>query len=122
MQFGGFPHLSAPQCSKTSFKTEVCSCCGYPSEAVLWIREVEMVVVESVDDLKTSQPSGERRFLDFEMLDAKIVSVLKNVIMNSYFKKRDQSGGSKGPNGRPISQWKTDCVHDLRILPGDWCS
>ena len=75
MQFDRFPHLSTLQCSKTSFKTEVCSCCRYPSEVVLWIQEVEMV--ESVDDFKTSQSSGERRFPDFEMLDAKIVSVLK---------------------------------------------
>ena len=67
---------------------------------MLWIQEVE--AVESVDDLKTSQSSGERRFPDFEMLDAKNASALKKVIVNSYFKKRNQSGGGKGPNGRPI--------------------
>ena len=49
MRFDRFPHLSTLQCSKTSFKTEVCTCCRYPSEAMLWIQEVEMV--ESVDDL-----------------------------------------------------------------------
>ena len=39
-------------CWKIRFKTEVCSCSQFPAEAVLWIREVEMVV--SVDDLISS--------------------------------------------------------------------
>ena len=34
-----------------NFKTEVCSCSNYSTEAMLWIKEVEMV--ESVDDLET---------------------------------------------------------------------
>ena len=33
-------------------KTEVCTCSQFPTEAMLWINEVEMV--ESVDDLKSS--------------------------------------------------------------------
>ena len=53
---------------------------------VLWIKEVE--VVESVDDLKTSQAIGGRRFPKFEMLDAKIASILKKILMNSNFEKR----------------------------------
>ena len=38
-------------CWKIRFKTEVCTCSQFPTEAVLWIKEVE--VVESVDDLKS---------------------------------------------------------------------
>ena len=38
---------------KTSFKTEVCSCSSFPTHAVLWTKEVEMV--ESADGLKMSQ-------------------------------------------------------------------
>ena len=34
------------------FKTEVCTCSQFPTEAMLWIKEVEMV--ESVDGLKSS--------------------------------------------------------------------
>ena len=39
-------------CWKIIFKTEVCTCSQFPSEAMHWIKEEEMV--ESVDDLKSS--------------------------------------------------------------------
>ena len=38
-------------CWKKRFKTEVCTCSQFPTEAMLSIKEVEMV--ESVDDLKS---------------------------------------------------------------------
>ena len=85
---------------------------------MLVIKEVEMV--GSVDDLETSQTIGGRRFLDFEVPDAKIASTLKKIILHSYFKEESQFGGAKRPVGRPISPRKTGCVHDLRILPSDW--
>ena len=53
MHFGKFPDPSTFQFWKTSFKTEVCSCSSFPTHAVLWTKEVEMV--ESADDLKMSQ-------------------------------------------------------------------
>ena len=51
----------------------------------MWIKDVE--VVESVDDLKTLQSIGRRRFPNFAMPDAKIASAVTKIIMNSYFKK-----------------------------------
>ena len=51
-----FDMFSTPQtfsCWKIRFKTEVCSCSKCPTEAMLWIKEVEMV--ESVDDSKSSR-------------------------------------------------------------------
>ena len=39
-------------CWKMRFKTEVCTCSQFPTEAMLWIKEVEMV--DPVDDLKSS--------------------------------------------------------------------
>ena len=53
MYFDKFPDPSTFQCPPTSFKTEVCSCSGFPTDAMMWIQEEEMV--ESVDDLETSQ-------------------------------------------------------------------
>ena len=46
-------------CWKIRFKTDVCICSQFPTEAMLWIKEVEMV--ESVDDLKSSR-SIQRNF------------------------------------------------------------
>ena len=40
-------------CWKITFKTQVSSCSDFPSEALLWIKEVEMV--DSVDELKSSR-------------------------------------------------------------------
>ena len=51
-----FPDTSDFQCRITNFLTEVCSCSGYPTHAMLWIKEVE--VAKSVDHLVTSQSIG----------------------------------------------------------------
>ena len=65
---------------------EVCSCSGYPTHAMLLIKEVWMV--DSVDYLKTSESIGVHRFLDSELLDARIASALNKIITNPYFKKK----------------------------------
>ena len=58
----------------------------FPSEAMLWIKEVE--IVDSVDELKSSRSIAGKNFPNFEMLDAKIASALNKIIQNSYFKKK----------------------------------
>ena len=59
---------------------------GFPSEAMLWMKEVEMV--DSVDDFKSSRSIMGNHFPKFEMLDARIASALNKIMQNSYFKKR----------------------------------
>ena len=54
---------------------------------MLWTKEVE--IVEPVDDLKTSRSiQGFSHFLNFEMLNARILSALNKIIQNSYLKKK----------------------------------
>ena len=48
LHFGKFPTPATFACWKIRFKTEVCICSQFPTEAMQWIREVEMV--DSVDD------------------------------------------------------------------------
>ena len=48
--FDKFTTSATFACWKTRFKTEVCTCSQFPTEAMLWIKEVEMA--DSVDDLK----------------------------------------------------------------------
>ena len=48
LQFDKFPTLSTFSCWKMRFKTQASACSGSPSEAMLWVKEVEMV--DSVDD------------------------------------------------------------------------
>ena len=45
-------HQQHGACWKIRFKTEVCTCSQFFTEAMLWIKEVELV--DSVDDLKSS--------------------------------------------------------------------
>ena len=52
LHFDKFPNPATFACWKIRFKTEVRTCSQFPTEAMLWIKEVEMV--ESVDDLKSS--------------------------------------------------------------------
>ena len=63
---------------KIRFKTEVCTCSQIPTEAMLWITEVELV--DSVDDLKSSCSVRGIQMPHFEVLDARIASALNKII------------------------------------------
>ena len=49
LHFDKFPTPATFACWKKIFKTEVCTCSQFPTEAMQWIKEVELV--DSVDDL-----------------------------------------------------------------------
>ena len=84
--FDKFPTSATFACWKIRFKTEVCTCSQFPTEAMLWIKEVEMV--ESVDDLKSSCSVTGIRMPDLDVLDAKIASALNRIIRNTQFKRK----------------------------------
>ena len=105
---------------KIRFKNQVTNCYDFPSDAILWIKEVEMV--DSLDELKSSRSVCGKDFPNFEMLDAKIASALNKIIQNSQFKKEGQHRGAESPKRRPVSTRKTDRLHDLRLLSSDWRS
>ena len=73
-------------CWKMRFKTEVCTCSQFLTEAMQWIKEVELV--DSVDDLKSSLSVRGISMPDFEVLDARIASALNRIIQNTRFKKK----------------------------------
>ena len=52
LHFDKIPTPDTFACWKIGFKTEVCTCSQFPTEAMQWSKEVEMV--DSVDDLKSS--------------------------------------------------------------------
>ena len=86
LQLEKFPAPSTFSCGEIKFKNQVTTCSDFPSEAILWIIEVDMV--DSVDELKSSRSIAGNNFPNFEMLDAKIASALNNIIQKSYFKKK----------------------------------
>ena len=58
---------------------------------------------------------------DFEVLDARIASALNKIIHNSHFKRKISLDGTKGPESRTVSfEGSTDCLLDLRTIPGHW--
>ena len=86
LHFDKFPTPATFACWKIRSKTEVCICSQFLTEAMLWIKEVEMV--KSVDDFESSCSVRGIQMPDFEVLDAKIASALNRIIHNSHFKKK----------------------------------
>ena len=67
LHFDQFPTPATFACWKIRFKTEVCTCSQFPTEAMQWIKEVELV--DSVDDLRSSSSIR-------GTISAKIIAVL----------------------------------------------
>ena len=86
LHFDKFPTPATFACWKIRFKTEVCICSQFPTEAMQWIKEVELV--DSVDDLRSSSSVRGMSMPNFEVLDARIASALNKIIHNSQFKRR----------------------------------
>ena len=61
-----------------NFKSEVCSNSSFPTDALVWINEIDSA--KNVDDLKSSNPILGRMRPVFEVLDSKIASALKKLL------------------------------------------
>ena len=93
--FDKFPTSATFGCWKIGFKTELCTCAQFPTEALLWIKEVEMV--QSEDDLKSSRSIRGTHGPDFELLDARIATALNKIIQNTRFKRKVSLEEQKAP-------------------------
>ena len=62
------------------------SCADFPSETMLWIKEVDLV--DSMAKLKSLRSVPDKNFPNFEMLTASIASALNKIIQNSHCKKK----------------------------------
>ena len=83
LHFDKIPAPAAFACWKIRFKTEVCTCSQFLTEAMQWIKEVELV--DSVDELRSSSSVRGFSMPDFEVLDARIASALNKIFHNSLF-------------------------------------
>ena len=86
LHFDKFPTPATFACWKIRFKTEVCTCSQFPTEAMQWIKEVELV--DSVDEIRSSSSTRGISMPNFEVLDARIASALNKIIHNSHFKRK----------------------------------
>ena len=94
LQFDKFPNLQSFKVWKIRCKNQATTCSDFPSDAMQWMKEVEMV--DSLEKLKSSRSVCGKNVPNFEMLDTKIAG--------------------------PVSTRKTDRLHDLRLLSSDWCT
>ena len=111
LHFDKFPTLATFAC----WKIKVCTCSQFPTEAMQWITEVELV--DSVDDFRSSLSARGIRMPDFEVLDAKIASALNRIIHNTPFQKKVSLEEEKAQKEDHLPSWKTDRLPDLRVLP-----
>ena len=86
LHFDKFPAPATFAYWKISFNTELCTCSQFPTEAMQWIKEVELV--DSVDELRSSSSTRGISMPNCEVLDARIASALNKIIHNSHFKRR----------------------------------
>ena len=63
---------------KTNFKSEGCSSSSVPTEAMVWINEINSA--RNMDELKSSSSILGRMLPDFEVLDSKKASALKKLL------------------------------------------
>ena len=111
LHFDKFPTPTTFACWKIRFKTEVCTCSQFHTEAMQWIKEMELV--DSVDELRSSSSTRGISMPNSEVLDARIASALnKNHLLFS-LPKKNQSGKTKGPEAGPFPSRQTDCLLDL---------
>ena len=86
LNFDKFPTPATFACWKIRFKTEVCTCSQFPTEALHWFTEVEMV--DSVDDFMSSSSVRGIQMPDFEVPDARTASALNKIIHDSHLRRR----------------------------------
>ena len=100
LHFDKFPTPATFACWKIRFKTEVCTCSQFPTEAMQWIKEVELV--DSVDELRSSSSTRGISLPNFEVIDARIASAL-NKIIHIPSSKRESVWRNKKPRKRTVS-------------------
>ena len=118
LHFDKFPTPAIFACWKIRFKTEVCTCSQFLTEAMQWVKEVELV--DSVDELRSSSSTRGISMPNFEVFDARIASALNKIIHNSHFKRRISLEEQKAKKAGPFLSRQTDCLLDLRSFPGHW--
>ena len=118
LYFDKFPTPATFACWKIRFKTEVCTCSQFPygSNAmdqgigVGWFSgRFKIFVIYSC----ISMPN-------FEVLDARIASALTKTSIIPISKEESVWRNKKGPERGPFPSRQTDCLLDLRSLPGPW--
>ena len=118
LHFDKFPHQLRLLAGRSDSRPRYVLVHNSPTEAVQWIKEVEMV--DSVDDWRSSPSMRGISMPKLEVPDARIASALNKIIRNSHFKRRNSLEEQKAQKQEPFPSWQADCLLDLRLLLGHW--
>ena len=102
---------------KTRFKTQVTNGSDFPSEALLWIKEVEMV--DSLDELKSSR-SVYGKLSQIRDAGGEDCLCSEQDYPELQVQEEGQPRGAESPERGSVSTRETDRLHDLRLLSSDW--
>ena len=91
---------------KVRFKNQVTTCSLFPSEAMLWIKEVEMV--DSVEELKSSRSVSGKNFSNFWDAGREDCFCSEQDHPEFPIQEEGQSRGTESPEGGPVPTRKTD--------------
>ena len=118
LQFVKFPILQSLSVWKIRFKTQVTTCSDFPSDAMLWIKEVEMV--GSLDEFKILAISVWKGFSKLRDAGRDDCFCSEHDHPECPSQEEGQSRGTESPERGPVSTRKTDRYHDPRLLSGYW--
>ena len=115
LHFDKFPTPATFACWKIRLKTEVCICSQFPTEAMQWIKEVELV--DSVDELRSSSSTRGISMPNFYSMRGLLQHWRKSSIIPS--SKEELVWRNKRPGSKTVS-FAADRLLDLRLLSGHW--
>ena len=116
--FDMFPTPATFACWKIRCKTEVCTCSQFPTVAMQWIKEVELV--DSVDDFKFSSSTRGIRMPNNEGLDARLQHWTESsLILTS---KEASVWRNRRPGSRTVSFAEDRLVTWSTSISGHWNS
>ena len=113
-----FPTPATFACWKKRFKTEVCTCSQFPTEAMQWSKKWSWLI--SVEELRSSSSIRGIPMPNLKVLDARIASALNKIIHNSKFIRRISLEEKKDQKQDSFRSRQTDCLLDLPSVPGHW--
>ena len=120
LQFGKFPDPQSFLVWKIRFRTQVTTCSDFPSDPLLWIKEVEMV--DAVDEFKSSRSVYGKDFP--KLRDAGHEDCLCSEQDHPEFpvQKEGQPRGEESTKKMTGFHEEDRSLSCLRLLSSDWCS
>ena len=119
LQFDKFHNPQSFVMWKIRFKNQVTTCSDVLSDAMSWVKEVEMV--DSLEELKSSRSVCGKNFQILRCRTRRLLLLRTRSSRIPNSRRRWVSGKDGSERGSDSSR-KTDRLHDSRLFSSHWCS